>query len=88
MRELFSVIVGRSGVIAYQSDNAGDRRSFDLRFKATASMVPSAKLIVYYIHSSGEIIFNQIELKFNENFANHVSRTIDVFLLEAKQEVR
>lgn len=70
--DVFSLVIGRKGIV-HNELHAVNGRSFTINVLATPAMIPSSKLIVYYIQNSGEIIFNQIELKFNQNFTYNVS---------------
>lgn len=73
MRKVYSVVMGRSGIVLTQTNDVGDVQNFDLRFKATSSMLPSSNSIVFYIQPSGEVVYDQIELKFDTWTGNSVS---------------
>lgn len=62
MPELFRVIIGSKGILDHKDMAVGGKAT--ISFLATPDMAPSAKLIVYSILQSGEIIFKQTELKF------------------------
>lgn len=48
------------------------RNKYTIHIKPTMAMVPSAYLFVYY-ESDGKIVYNDIKLKFPEEFENKVS---------------
>lgn len=73
MKDVHSVVFGSSGIIHKQSKFVGEATSHRLSFQATPEMQPKANLVVYYFQPSGEVIYNQIELKFDKMLANHVS---------------
>jgi hypothetical protein len=67
------VVIGRTGVLIsdtkYLSEKTDD---FELKFPATTWMVPEANLLVYYIHFTGEILYDSFTLKFAESLPNTV----------------
>jgi hypothetical protein len=46
---------------------------FDLSFDATALMASEVNVLVYYIHHTGEVIYDTVAVKFDENLPNQVS---------------
>lgn len=73
MSKLYSVVIGRGGIVHTQSDDVFGERNFDIEFKAKPSMLPFSKLIVYYIQHSGEVVYDLTELKFDTWTGNYVS---------------
>lgn len=71
--KLHIVVIGRSGIVHTQSHNVGGGRDFNFEFKMKPSMLPSSKLIVYYIQHSGEVIYDHTELNFDAWTENAVS---------------
>ena len=79
--KVHSVVVARSGIVTHQTHDAQEKRSFEIKFKALPSMMPSASLIVYYIQPSGELIFNHMDLNFDQFSPNYVSWENNFFIL-------
>jgi hypothetical protein len=79
MNDVFSVLIGKQGIIQNLTHNAENKFSIVLNFKVTPEMLPTSNLIVYYIQPSGDVVFNQLKLKFDEILGNNVS-----FLLNKK----
>lgn len=68
----YFVIIGIHGLVRQQTLNFTSSMTF--QFEATENMLPSSSLIVYYIHQSGEVVFDQIELVFDDiTLENQVS---------------
>lgn len=72
MAEVFSIFVGKNGIIQSQKHKVDNNKAI-LNFVVTHAMLPSSNLIVYYIQSTGEVIFNQLKLEFGEILENFVS---------------
>lgn len=73
MNNIFIIIIGKSGIIESRKHDAEDDVMFSLGFKVTPEMLPSSNLIVYYIQPSGEVVFNQLKLEFDDLLGNYVS---------------
>lgn len=75
LSELHYVIISRNGLIEMKNSKKFQGYEFDINysFKAEPWMVPEAQLLIYYIHHSGEIIYDLITLLFDDSLPNYVS---------------
>lgn len=53
--------------------NAYEVQTMQIKYKLTPAMLPTSSFIVYYIHHSGEVVFNQIKVDFHQLLSNFVS---------------
>jgi CD109 antigen len=67
------VIFGRNKVAKSGQLNAPNSKSFKLNLVPTAEMIPSAKLIAFYVTTNGEIISDFKVLTFDNELRNFVS---------------
>ena len=71
-------MIGRTGVLISQKEYF-DSDIFEIKFKATSWMVPEASVVVYYIHFTGEIIYDYVSVPFDGELPNKVDK-INKFL--------
>lgn len=69
---VYYVITGQK-LIHKKLNQARDRSQFEIKLNVIPEMLPSTKLIVYWIHQSGEIIYDSVALEFERELRNHVS---------------
>lgn len=55
-------------------NQARDKNQFEIKLNITPEMTPSTKLIIYYIHKSGEIIYDSVPLGYERELKKHVSK--------------
>ena len=65
-------IMGRGDVIFAQTLQAHKGTTHTFRFIATASMAPRARLIVYYVKDSGEIVADSLHFAIDGAIQNQV----------------
>jgi Alpha-2-macroglobulin bait region domain len=71
---LVILVVGRSGIVYTDvQETEKDEFFLDLAIKPTKEMGPSSQLLVYYIQSTGEIIYDQKNLRLDFVSENFVS---------------
>lgn len=67
-------VVTSSGALMLASTLfAPNTKTFKFKFLPTFDMVPSAKLLVFYITKDGEIISDSADLEFGDDLKNFVS---------------
>lgn len=50
-------------------------KSTEISFSATALMIPEVQVLVYYIHPTGEVIYDTVAVKIQMRFQNEVNNT-------------
>lgn len=74
--KFYIVVVGRSAIAYSQKYDPTDDEIEDhklyLEFEANSQMAPSASVIVYYIHPSGEIIYDRTQINLDLLMKNNV----------------
>ncbi|EAT39604.1 AAEL008607-PA [Aedes aegypti] len=71
-------VLGRGDVLIGGTIAVPDRMSHTFRFPASFAMVPRARLLVYFIHSDGQMISDFAEIEFAselQNFVMQLSKT-------------
>lgn len=73
-RDVHSIVIGRTGIVHQQTHTKRSDNDDELKFNilATSWMAPASHLIVYYIHSTGEIVYDRIRLEFDSPSKNNV----------------
>lgn len=66
-------IFERGNVLVSQYVDAKNSYSFEFTVKPTLEMLSGARVLVYYITASGDIISAYENIQFNEAFKNNVS---------------
>jgi hypothetical protein len=82
MNNVFCAVTGRSSVTVNQLMEARNRRSFEFNLNITRDFAPSTSIIVYYIHDSGEVVYDRITVDIAIKLSNNVS---DFFLILPSQ---
>lgn len=80
MRNVYSIVMGRKGIIDTKKHDADSENSLTIKYKLSPAMLPISSFIVYYIHPTGEVIFSQLKVNFHQMLANYVSSNAEVFL--------
>lgn len=80
LKDIHSMVIGRTGIV-YQNtfQVEEDKNTFTFEIPISKSMAPSCHLIVFYVHRSGEIVFDRKQLKFNNPSNNLVDLLIEKF---------
>jgi len=73
------VIFGRNKIAASGQLSALNSKSFKLNLVPTAEMIPSAKMIAFYVTTNGEIISDYKILNFDNELRNFVSLDFSCF---------
>lgn len=82
IEEFYSLVIGRTGIVHqakiedFTRDTNSDHFTKTFAIKTNNWMAPKSHLIVYYIHISGEIVYDRRELAFDLPLSNKVSRFI------------
>ncbi|XP_062547426.1 thioester-containing protein 1 allele R1-like isoform X6 [Armigeres subalbatus] len=63
-------VLGRGDVIIGGTIPVPDRKTHTFRFPASFAMVPRARLVVYFIHSDGQMISDFVEVEFASELQN------------------
>ncbi|XP_065072649.1 thioester-containing protein 1 allele S3-like isoform X6 [Ochlerotatus camptorhynchus] len=63
-------VLGRGDVIVGGTIPVPDRMSHTFRFPASFAMVPRARLIIYFIHTDGQMISDYVEIEFASELQN------------------
>lgn len=75
--EVNYIVIGRTGIILADSQNFYlNTYNFDIKFEATTWMVPEVQVLVYYIHFTGEIIYDVVKIVFENGLPNRVRRLV------------
>lgn len=70
---IFCVISGQLHMSHKKIENPSDSASFEFEVEVTKDMAPFANIIVYYIHSRGEIIYDRLKINVQKELTNRVS---------------
>lgn len=54
--------------------------SFEFNFMVSQDMIPSVTIVVYYIHLTGEVIYDQVTVETGLQLSNQVSSNEDFIL--------
>lgn len=65
-------MIGRTGVLISKIEYF-DSDIFEIKFEATSWMVPEASVVVYYIHFTGEVIYDFVSVPFDGQLPNKVN---------------
>ena len=76
--KIYTTVMTREGKVHNKEWDRLDSVNVTLEIEATPDMYPSANLIVWYIQSAGEIIYDQITLKFTKQESNQVKKSSEV----------
>jgi hypothetical protein len=69
------LVIGRTGILVSQNQSFPTSvHEFEIKFMANAWMVPEAQVLIYYIHFTGEVIYDQLILSFDESLPNKVEK--------------
>lgn len=69
----YIVVGGREEIVLSKNVKIPNSRNFDFSFPSSTAMMPTAKLLVYYIRDDGEIISDQVKINFGYKLKNLVS---------------
>ncbi|XP_055375533.1 thioester-containing protein 1 allele R1 [Condylostylus longicornis] len=72
MKYFMYQIVGRGDIITSRTINVDNSNYHSFKFLATFAMVPKANLIVSYVDSTGELIFDEQVIDFGDDLWNFV----------------
>ena len=75
---IYCVVMGLYGIIEKYTfepldETVNGYTTYNISFSATSKMAPAAEVLLYYVHSSGEIIFDKVELNVDDEISNKVS---------------
>lgn len=73
--EINSIVIGRIGIVDHQTHQSFKDGKFTINIKTSQWMTPLCHLIVYYIHPSGEIVYDMIKIEFATPLPNTVIMT-------------
>lgn len=74
---VYYVLTAHSTMIHKKLNQARDKNQFEIKLNITPEMTPSSRLIIYYIHKSGEIIYDSVALGYERELKNYVSKVIN-----------
>lgn len=71
------VVIGRTGILVNDEKLVAKHENYvSIFFQATATMIPEAHVIVFYIQSTGEIIYDQLTIAFENKLPNKVKQRL------------
>jgi hypothetical protein len=70
---LYSLVIGQTGIIYNERHDGMTDGRLKVIFKTVNQMAPLSYFVIYYIHISGEIIYDMLPLTFKTKLTNHVS---------------
>lgn len=70
---IYYTVVGRTGVMKSSPVHANILKEFEFSINFETWMIPEVQVIVHYIHSTGEVIYDTASVKFEDNLPNNVS---------------
>jgi hypothetical protein len=74
MTEMHYIVVGKTEIIRSETiSDLSERQEVEFSFRATDAMSPQSNVLIYFVHSTGEIIFDQLELSFSRKLKTDVS---------------
>lgn len=66
------LVISRARILLYKSFQLNNSESYDFKFKATKEMMPEIQVLIYYIHLSGEVIFDHLTIVLDMPMPNKV----------------
>lgn len=76
MNKLHYVVIGKKGIAASKTKSLDEVSEYILKLRATSNMSPESYLIIYYLHYTGEIVYDRLKLSVKENFPNTVDQIL------------
>lgn len=70
------------------SSSKPNAKEFEISFDVKAWMIPDVKVMVYYVHQTGEVVYDIVDVASDENLPNEVNlinlvvRTFCIFNFE------
>ena len=73
LKILCYVVVGRTGIVKTECpEYEGKYHEADIEFTITTWMLPEAQILIYYIHHTGEVIYDHTTISFDNSLPNTV----------------
>jgi Alpha-2-macroglobulin bait region domain len=81
--EVFSIVFSQNGIVSSQTHDTDGETSIAFPLTFTKNMAPSPQLLVYYIQTSGEMIYDRIkfEITHSENNVSDLKKSFENFFL-------
>lgn len=70
--DVFFIATANTFVINKKIHQANGRDEFEFAVKLTQDMIPSTSITVYYIHKSGEVVFDRVSVDVESSLKNQV----------------
>lgn len=81
LRQITYVVVARGELLLSSMIYGQNQKSFKFKFIPSIEMMPSAKLLIFYITSDGEIISDNVSIEFGDDLRNFVRFFYNMFKL-------
>lgn len=69
-------VIGQTGSMISSTDFAKNQKAFDFSLKFNALMGSEAQIVVYYIHHTGEVVYDKETITFDKIYSNKVKFTL------------
>lgn len=63
---------GRYGLIVEHTFEQSEEMKYEIEFDSEKSMWPEVEVFLYYVHFSGEIISDKVDVIFEDEYPNNV----------------
>lgn len=73
LQKLHCILIGKKGKLTKFSKSKIHKTKTDITFNAESWMIPEVQVFVYYIHETGEIIYDHLSVAVHEKFTTQVS---------------
>lgn len=73
IKNLTYTVVARGDVVLSKNVEVSSSRNINFTFPSSIAMMPSAKLLVYFIREDGEIVSDYVKIDFGFKLQNSVS---------------
>jgi hypothetical protein len=73
LKSIQYVVIGRTGMMESSSYiDVFTKKELEIPIKFKTWMIPEAQILVYYIHFTGELVYDTSTMKFEQELLNHV----------------
>lgn len=73
------VVIGRTGKMLTNVKYIQDLNEFEISFAVETWMIPEVHVLVYYIHFTGEVVYDTVTVNLDGSLPNNVSVVIHFF---------
>lgn len=75
------IVIGRTGEMLNNNEKVSKSKQNEIVFKAQSWMFPKIEILLYYIHFTGEIIYEIVNVEFDNFFQNKVDKLYYIYFI-------